>query len=265
LAAVESGDAKELAELMRQDPGFDVNMVQDRSGYTLLHLACGGDLRFPVIPLLLAHPDVDINAKDDRGSTPFYWACLYGNTSCVRELLKDSRVEVNEPNNDGNTPLWWSAYYGHIDTIRWWIASGREMDFGEPGDVDKTDAIGVAKKVQSWHKVAQKEKKTKVAALLGRFQSDASMTKHQVRVELGWYGPAAAEILALVVFVSDGLLKTKATGAKAGAKRTRFFSIAAQLPLELQMVLCFRQVESAGEIIQGKESEAAFKELARRL
>ena len=27
LAAVESGDAKELAELIRQDPGFDVNIM----------------------------------------------------------------------------------------------------------------------------------------------------------------------------------------------------------------------------------------------
>jgi len=26
LAAVQSGDVKKLAELMRQDPGFDVNM-----------------------------------------------------------------------------------------------------------------------------------------------------------------------------------------------------------------------------------------------
>jgi len=52
---------------------------------------------------------------------------------------------------------------------------------------------------------------------------------------------------------------------KAGAKRTRFFNIARQLPLELQMVLCLRQVGSAKEIIQGKDSEVAFKELARRL
>jgi len=75
----------------------------------------------------------------------------------------------------------------------------------------------------------------------------------------------AAEMFALVVFVSDGLLKTKATGLKEGAKRTRFFNIARRLPLELQMVMCLRQVRSAQEIIPGKESEVAFKSLARRL
>jgi len=45
----------------------------------------------------------------------------------------------------------------------------------------------------------------------------------------------------------------------------RFFLIARQLPLELQMVLCFRLVGSAKEIIPGKESEAAFKSLATRI
>ena len=105
LAAVQSGNAKKLAELIRQDPGFKVNMDQDGEGWTLLHYACYKDSRSAVIPLLLAHPDMDVNVKNSSGSTPFYIAC-YGRTSCVRELLKDSRVNVNEPDGDGHTPLW---------------------------------------------------------------------------------------------------------------------------------------------------------------
>jgi len=56
LAAVEEGDAKKLAELMRQDPVFNVNMVHDGNGNTLLHYVCDSDSRSAVIPLLLAHP-----------------------------------------------------------------------------------------------------------------------------------------------------------------------------------------------------------------
>ena len=141
LAAVETGDVKMLAELMRQDPGFDVNMDQNGHGYTLLHHACREDSRFPVIPLLLAHPDINVNVKDVDGATPFYYAC-FGSPSCARELLKDSRVKENEPNDYGNTPLYIAAYWGCLDTIKVWIASGREMDLGKPGDVEKTDAIG---------------------------------------------------------------------------------------------------------------------------
>ena len=69
-------------------------------------------------------------------------------------------------------------------------------------------------------------------------------------------------MFALVVFFSDGLLQIRDTTPSPAA---RFFIIASQLPLELEMVLCFRQVGSDKEIISGKESEVAFKELARRI
>jgi len=103
---------------------------------------------------------------------------VYGFTSCVREMLKDSRVKVNEPNNDGRTPLWWAAYLGKLDAIKLWIASGREMDLGTPGDLYKTDAIGGAKK----------NGKTEVVALLLRSESDAAKTRSEVRKELGIAG-----------------------------------------------------------------------------
>ena len=250
LAAVKKGNAQKVAELMRQDPDFNVNKDQDGFGRRLLHFACDGSRSSPVIPLLLAHPDIDVNAKDKSSFTPFIWACN-GHTSCVREMLKDSRVQVKESDSGGSTPLRWAATYGHVNVIKWWIASGREMDVGKPGDW-RTDAIGKSKK----------EGKTEVATLLERFKSDATQTRQATRVEIGWYDQLAAEMFALVVFVSDGLLKTTDTTPSPAA---RFFNIATQLPLELQMVLCFRQVGSGKEIITGKESEAAFKELAESL
>ena len=161
LAAVEKGDAKELAKLMGQDPGFDVN-EQDEDGWTFLHLTCAGDSRSAVIPILLAHPDIDVNLKTNLESTPFMCACYNGYASCARQLLKDSRVKVNERDKNGETPLRCAAYGGYLDVIKWWIASGREMDLGKPGDVDKTDAIGGAKE----------SNKTEVVTLLERFKEN---------------------------------------------------------------------------------------------
>jgi len=110
LAAVEKGDARKLAELIKQDPGFNVN-IRDGGGHTLLHHACIRDSRSPVIPLLLAHPDIDVNAKNQySGCVPFIYACSWGRPSCVREMLKDSRVKVNEPGDDGCTTLWQAAF-----------------------------------------------------------------------------------------------------------------------------------------------------------
>ena len=158
----------------------------------------------------------------------------------------------NEPGKSDRLPLWVAAGNGKRGVIKWWIASGREMNFGKPGDVFKTDAIGVAKR----------EGKTETATLLERFKENPVEIRHAVRVELGCCDELAAEMFALVVFVSDGLLKIKDTTPSPAA---RFFKIATQLPLELQMVLCFRQVGSGKEIIAGKESEVAFKEVARSL
>ena len=128
-------------------------------------------------------------------------------------MLKDSRVKVNETDDHGYTPLYLAARWGHLDVIRWWIVSGREMDLGTPGDVDKTDAIRVAKK----------EKETEIATLLERFKSDAAHTRHAMRVELGWYDDLA-EMFALVVFVSDGLLQINVNTTPSSA--ARFFTIA---------------------------------------
>ena len=101
-----------------------------------------------------------------------------------------------------------------------------------------------------------------MATLLGRFQENPEETRHQVRLEIGWCDEAAAEMFAIVVFVSDELLQINETTPSPAA---RFFNIAAQLPLELQMVLCCRVVRSDKEILNGKDREAAFKELPKKL
>jgi len=110
--------------------------VLDEDGWTLLYYACmNNDSRSPVIPLFLAHPDIDVNVKDKGGQTPF----------------------------NGRTPLWIAAFYGDLNIIKWWIASGREMDLGMPGD-DATDAIGAAKE----------RSRREVVTLLEGFKSDAA-------------------------------------------------------------------------------------------
>jgi len=91
--AVIDGDAAEFAVRMRQDRGFDVNMDLDGRGQTLLHYAGSRSNRSAVIPLLLAHPNIDANAKVKYGSTPFHFACC-GYPSCVREMLKESLHSV---------------------------------------------------------------------------------------------------------------------------------------------------------------------------
>jgi len=125
------------------------------------------------------------------------------------------------------------------------------MNLGAPEDRE-TDAIGVA----------ERRGETEVVTLLERFKENPEKIREAMRLELGWYDVAAAEIFALVVFVSDGLLQFKDTTTTPAA---RFFNIARRLPLELQMIICHRVVGSTKEIIPGKDSEMAFKSLAENL
>jgi len=66
---------------------------------------------------------------------------------------------------------------------------------------DKMDVIEFAK---------QREE-IEMATLLERFKENPVETRHQVRVELGLVDEVAAEVFAMVVFVSDGLLQIKET------------------------------------------------------
>jgi len=172
------GEVEEVKSILRKNPSLNVNWKNEEgSGRPALYHACNQGHE-SIVSILLAHPDIDPNLKDNDGATPFLTACWRGRTSCERLLLQDQRVKVNEPDKDGDTPLFWAAYKGHHGVIKWWIASGREMDLGKPGDVDKTDAIGAAKK----------QGKTEVVSLLERFKSNATKTRSEVRLELGING-----------------------------------------------------------------------------
>jgi len=106
------------------------------------------------------------------------------------------------------------------------------MNLGESGN-RSNDAI----------ETARKEGETGVVVLLEQFEENSAETRHAVRVELGWYDEMAAEVFALVVFVSDGLLRIQPRRARN--RISRFLKIAQGLPLELQMV------QPAGWIAQG--------------
>ena len=190
-----AGEGNEVAmkKILRDNPTLDVNWGnEDDDGQAALHRACinGHD---SIVTLLLAHPNINVNQKDNTGCTPFMHACINEDTSCAELLLKDSRVKVNKPDNGGYTPLLYVAEDGHLDIIKVWIASGRKMDLGEPGN-EKTDAIGAAKnpeKKSSEDREYFEERKdrcAKVATLLKRFKANPTQTRTEVRKELGIAG-----------------------------------------------------------------------------
>ena len=188
------GKEEDMRKILKKHPDIDVN-AKYQGGWAPLHIAClnGHD---KIVSLLLAHPHIRVNDKTAEGFTPFLVTCrTRRSSSCARVLLKDPRVEVNEPRDDGSTPLYEAIFWGSIEIIKWWVGSGREMDLGKPWN-EKTDAI----------KRARKSGRTELASLLERFQENPIQTRNVIRKELGWFGEEA-KIFALIIFLSDGLLK----------------------------------------------------------
>ena len=175
LKAAETGHVEEMKAILRDNPSVDVN----KAGFiskTSLFMACWND-HDAIVAMLLAHPDISVNLLRNDGLLPFHAVCYNGRTSSARLLLGDSRTKLNSRTMMGATPLREAAFYGYSDIIRWWIASGREMDLGEDGNFE-SDAI----------RTAWKRGKTEAATLLERFKGNPEKTRREVMEELGITG-----------------------------------------------------------------------------
>lgn len=238
--AVKNDNEEEVRQLLAEHPAINVNWNGNTVLDTALHWACNRGHE-KITSMLLAHPAIDINQRNRNGSTPFLVACINGSTGCARLLLKEAKLEnLNWRSLFGDTPLQRIAQGGLLDVAKWWIASGKELDLSEHTNTGKAEVV----------------------SLLERFGDHPEDTRHEVRVELGWYDGVAAEIFAQIIFLCDGLLDLE--GEKA-SKAARFFKIVRQLPMELQMMMSYRVMGSLATCIPQKERELAFRSLTRLL
>jgi len=255
--AAENGRASEVSSLLRDHPEINVNWT-DNEQWTPLHVASlNGHVE--VVKLLLAHPNININLKNDEGQTPLSVGCQYGRVSVVELLLKDRRVDVTPDDDRGRTPLWWTAYCGCDEVVEWLIASGSDL-----GDIKNKKGKWDGKDFNSLE-IARRERNTEVRSTLERFMANPVLTRHELRVKLGMLDALAAEVFALTVFLCDDLLQLKPDLGATSELALRFFVIASKLPMELQMILCYFTVGSTKQNILRRDSEAAFKSLARIL
>jgi len=236
-----------LALLRNHGDLINVNYF-DCVRWTALHNACCAG-NASLVRALLSRPDVKVNLKSIQGETPFTLACIHGRSRVVRLLLQDRRVDINS--KDVNfSPLFWLACKNHLDTMRWVIASERILDLGTPGHFE-TDVLGI-----SFIRGHQE-----MTCLLSNFKDNPAGTRLQTKLALGLFYVLAAKLFGLVVLHCDGYLRFH---PECPDKVARFLSITAQLPMELQMVVCNRAFGSMRTMIPKKDSDAAFRVLLGR-
>ena len=54
---------------------------------------------------------------DENGFTPLHWACLGGDVKIV-EFLLDNRADIDAVNNRGEPPIFWAVIKGHALAVR---------------------------------------------------------------------------------------------------------------------------------------------------
>jgi ankyrin repeat protein len=96
--AAQEGDLEKVKALLKSHPRL---VFSKANGGTPLHYAAAHDHK-DVAEVLLAYK-ADVNARDDDGLTPLFWAVEWGPS--VVELLLVNHADVNAKDNDSLTPL----------------------------------------------------------------------------------------------------------------------------------------------------------------
>jgi ankyrin repeat protein len=104
--------------------GADVN-AKDLRGHTPLHIACGAPTPGRVVRVLLAN-GADVNARNATdGSTPLLRAARHGVRGFADLLLARPELDVNAAMTDGVTSLHLCALFGHDKFAHALLQSGR--------------------------------------------------------------------------------------------------------------------------------------------
>jgi len=241
LFAARGGRLGEVAELLN-NPALDL-MYENGEFNENAHWACKKG-HSAIVALLLTRDEVDINRIASKGKTALSFACEGNHAICIRLLLQDSCWKHND--NYDNWTFAFALSDGLGVVIGEWIASGKTIDIE-----------GVRERLSE----TSRELRLEMKSFFEAFESHPNEMRHAVRLKIGWYDHLASDVFARIVFLSDGLLQLK-KATEARPLTTRFFRIADQLPLELQMVLCYRVAGIHKMAIPKQKSEIAFKNLA---
>jgi len=181
--------------------------------------------------------------------TLFFGKQSLGDVEILNLLLRDQRLKYL-PDHEGTSPLYLPYFFRYFERVQWVLyLRGREI-----GDEEVKELITVA----------AKQNHTEIDSLLQRFKQNHEQVISQLSVELEPPGNSAL-LFAALVFLEDGLLKLKGKSDRRNTNRSlRFFRMALQLPIELQMQLCHRVYE-LNDYIPNKLDLSAFKNLATDL
>lgn len=185
--AAKSGDMVQAVELLEQYPELDINWRAPRGGFTALHMAVNNGYE-DITQLLLNHPDVQVNARADRGFTPLIIASQATFHAPLKALLADSRVDVDLACDQGSTALWVQALKHNYESVQWTLVSGRIKDV-------KVEVAGTTPL-----EIAREEKAENVVLVLEAYEKDPKDTVKKLMKDLNITGQPSSSVLLFLLF-----------------------------------------------------------------
>lgn len=177
-----------------------------------------------LVECFLKHPMVDVNNGSAIHRSPFYSACVLERRQIIKVLVQDQRVNVNED--------FCVDVIIHLDStleLIKFVMCVRKHD--------------LKVEVKEWHfkngsededPIVSEHRKKAVNKLITDFNADRERTVTRLKMELGiLQRPVEKLFLMIKMFQNED-------GFEEHNEIRRFFEMASQLPLELQMIVANR-------------------------
>ena len=263
------------------DPRVTVTIRTRVSNFSPFLVACQCGTA-ETVKLLLSDPRINLLSTSANGASPFLAACQHGREDVVSLLLADLRVDVISPQNEGVTPLWIAAHHGHDKIVDLLLTSGRVNDAntrsadGPDGwngksvsEITVSDAFHhffteMRASITTRRNAVGQEISDKVR----RFSEDPASEISRLQSRPQHRDAFIGSMFGVLIFLSDRFFLLKSAKEmepepENRKKIWRFLAIALALPMELQMMMCNRIYGSSKDLVLTKQSEPAFKALAK--
>jgi len=271
-------DCVDIVAVILALPQVNVNLKNSDSE-TPLYTTCLYN-SIATVYLLLSDPRVNVTEVDSLGITPLYVPAARGHLQVIKLYLAMT----------ADTFSWLDCVTTPGVTVR------RQV---EPCQLDRcwSDVENAAKTFSHRHTLNNGFTTTldvqpiwkKIIDLVANFRARPQQTRCELRLELGLAERFTTDLFALVIFTSDGLLQIRPDNSVVVASdiktiddsqtinssdhehtsdRTRdaasrrFFAISQQLPIELQMTLCWYVNGLPKTNITSQSAESSFRRLA---